>query len=60
MSRWEHGSVRGEPWNGVGEVAARATGDERSVRGSHSESYGSEKDSDRATKGSSKEAGSRS
>ena len=58
MSRWEHGSVRGEPWSGVGEVAAGATDDERSVRWSQSKNHGSEKDSDRATKGSSNEAGS--
>ncbi len=58
MSRWEHGSFRGEPWNGVGEVAAGATDDERSIRWSESENYRSDKDSDRAIKGSSKEVGS--
>ena len=58
MSRWEHGVVLDEPWNGVGEVAAGTTGGERSVRRSQSDNHKTEKDSDRATKGSSKETSS--
>lgn len=56
MSTWEHGVALGEPWHGVGEVAAGANGGERPVRWSQSENHRSEKDSDCATKGSSKEA----
>ena len=58
ISNWEHGVVLGEPWNGVGEVAAGANGGERSVRWSQSENHRSEKDSDCATKGSSKDPNS--
>ena len=58
MSRWEHGDVLDEPWNGVGEVAAGTTGGERSVRWFKSGNHKSKKDSDRATKGSSKETSS--
>lgn len=58
MSIWEHGGVLGEPWNGVGEVAAGTVGGERSDRWSESKDPKSEMGSDCATKGSSKEASS--
>lgn len=58
MSIWEHGGVLGEPWNGVGEVAAGTVGGERSDRWWESKNPKSEKGSDCATKGSSKEASS--
>ena len=53
MSRWEHGAVLGQPWNGVGEVAAAANGSKGSARRSQSKYHKSEKGSDCATKGSS-------
>ena len=59
MSIWEHGSVSGEPWNGVGEVAAiRAAGSDGSVKRSPSENQKSKKSSVCATMGSSKKASS--
>lgn len=53
MSKWEHGVIVGEPWNGVGEVAAGANTGGPSARRSQCENSRSEKDSDCATKGSS-------
>ena len=58
MSIWEHEGVLGEPWNGVGEVAAGTVSGERSDRWSESKNPKSEKGSDCATKGSSKEVSS--
>lgn len=57
MSKWEHGGILGEPWNGVGEVAAGANTGGPSARRSRRENRRSEKGSDCATKGSSKVAG---
>ena len=53
MSRWEHGAILGQPWNGVGEVAAASNGSKGSARRSQSKYCKSEKGSDCATKGSS-------
>ena len=55
MSQWERGGVLGGPWDGVGQVAAGASGGERPGRRSRSENHRlSERDSDYATKGSSR------
>lgn len=56
MSKWEHGAILDEPWNGVGEVAAGANTGGPSTRRSQCENRRWEKDSDCATKGSSKAA----
>ena len=54
MSKWKHGAGLDEPWNGVGEVSAGVNGGKRSVKWSQAANHSSERDSDRATKGSSK------
>ena len=60
MSNWEHGAGLDEPWNGVGEVSAGVHGGKRSVKRSQSGNPVLEKESDCATKGSSKQADSAS